>query len=171
MSLTAKHDLAKLTKFVKGMTSQYSVRVGIFGDRSARKNDNVVDNAYVGMVHELGSFSRGIPIRSWLVMPIRVSQNEILKEAGTGIKDLLAAGKMDRVLQELGFACEDAIYAAFESGGFGTWAPLKVRTVKHKLRRFLKQQPWEKASEHTKEGILIDSTQLRKSVTSQVVKL
>jgi len=155
MSQIVKHDLTKLRRFVKGITSKYAVRIGIFGDRTDRNDDNEVDNAYVGMLHELGSFERNIPARSWLMMPLRLSQNEIIKKAGVGMGDLLAQGYMDRVLKDLGFACEDAVLAAFKSGGFGMWRPLKPSTIKRK----------------GSAAILIDTGQLRRSVASQVVKL
>lgn len=149
-----RHDLSKLNKFVRAVTDRYAVRVGIFSNRTDRKGTDEVDNAYIGLTHELGSFERHIPIRSWLVMPLRVSQNEIVKKATVGMVDLLAEGRMDRVLKDLGFACEDAVLAAFKSGGFGTWKPLKASTVKRK----------------GSSAILIDTGQLRRAVASQVVK-
>ena len=87
-------------------------------------------------------------------MPLRVSQTEIVRKASIGMLDMLAAGKKDRVMREFGFACEDAILAAFKSGGFGTWEKLKPSTVKRK----------------GSTAILIDTVQLRRAVASQVIE-
>jgi hypothetical protein len=149
MSFRVTSDLSKLNRFVKAVGDDWRVRVGIFGSRSERNDTNVEDNASIGLKHELGSFSEHLPQRSWLTMPLRVSQREIIRDASLGAKELMALGRMYDVLRNLGFACEDAILAAFRSGGFGTWAPLKDKKANH--------------------AILIHTGQLRKSVASQVV--
>lgn len=156
MRVQAQSDLKKLNKFVKGLSEKFAVRIGIFNNRTDRKETSEVDNAYVGLLHELGSFERNIPVRSWLVMPLRTSQNEIVRKASIGMVDLLAVGRIDRVLKDFGFACEDAILAAFKSGGFGTWKPLRPATVKRK---------------GGSTAILIDTGQLRRAVASQVIKV
>lgn len=148
------HDLTKLSKFVKGVDERWSVRVGIFSDRTDRKEKGEMDNAAVGLQHELGSFTKKIPIRSWLRMPLGVSQREIIRDASYGANELIGLGRIAEVLKRLGFACEDAILAAFKSGGFGTWKPISARTAKAK----------------GSTAILIETNQLRRSVASQVVK-
>jgi len=146
-------DFTKLNKFVKAIGEDSRVQVGIFQNRSQRK-DNSTTNAEVGLSHELGVISRNVPIRSWLMMPLRVSANQIVKEGSLGMIDLLAQGYKDRVLKEFGFACENAILDAFRTGGFGTWEPLKPATIKRK----------------GSTAILMDTGQLRRSVASRVVK-
>lgn len=59
------------------------------------------------------------------------------------------------LLKDLGFACENAILAAFKSGGFGMWKDIKESTKKRK----------------GSSAILIETNQLRRSVASQVVKV
>lgn len=151
--MRVRHDFIKLDRFVRAISSKYVVRVGIFTNKNTRKEEGVT-NADVGLAHELGSPTRHIPIRSWLVMPLRVSQKEIVRKASIGLLDLLAADKMERVMRDFGFACEDSILDAFKSGGFGTWKPLKPSTIKRK----------------GSSAILIDTGQLRRAVASQVVK-
>lgn len=151
--MLVKHDLKRLEKFVKSLSGKYSVQVGIFADKTDRRDTNEVDNAAVGLLHELGSFERHIPIRSWLVMPLRVSATEIIRDGSRGMVDLMAQGYMDRVMKEFGFACEDAILAAFKSGGFGTWKPISKETAERK----------------GSTAILIDTGQLRRATASRVV--
>lgn len=149
------HDLTKLNKFVKSGDSDWRVRVGIFGNRSERRGNDEMDNAAIGAAHELGSFERHLPIRSWLLMPIRVSTTQIIRDASYSMVQLFALGRTYDVLKRLGFACEDAILKAFSSGGFDTWEPISQRTAKAK----------------GSDAILIDTGQLRRSVASQVVKV
>lgn len=148
-------DLTALNKMVKSVGESYAVRVGIFSDRTERKDDDEMDNAAIGAAHELGSFERHLPIRSWLLMPIRVSTTEIIREIAYGMVQKLAYFGIVAVLKDLGFACENAILAAFKSGGFGTWKPISKRTAEAK----------------GSTAILIDTGQLRRAVASQVVKV
>ena len=122
-----KHDFTKLNKFVKSMTSDYVVRVGIFSDRTGRTDSGDIDNATIGLINELGSFERHIPPRSWLSMPIKVSQKEIIKEGSYGMVDLLAAGHMERVLKEFGFACEAVYMTPLRVVGLGLGLPISLR--------------------------------------------
>lgn len=147
-------DLTKLNKFVKGVNENWAVRIGIFSDRTSRKESGADDNASIGAKHEMGVFSKNLQARSWLAMPLRVDQRRIIRDASHGMKELLALGRVYDVLKRLGFACEDSILAAFKSGGFGTWKPISKRTADAK----------------GSTAILIETGQLRRSVASQVFK-
>lgn len=153
--MQVRHDLTKLNKFVKNIQENWAVRVGIFSNRTDRTEGDDVDNAAIGLQHELGVFTKKIPIRSWLRMPLVVSQSEIIREVSYGKVQKLAYFGFPALLKDLGFACENAILAAFKSGGFGTWKPISKRTADAK----------------GSTAILIDTGQLRRSVASQVVKL
>lgn len=138
-----KADFSKLNKFVKSLESGHAVDVGIFGARDTKKerDEGGITNPQLGFIHEFG---RGVPMRSFLRMPILVKTNQILKqtvEAGALVK--MAMGDMLGVLSDLGIACETAIGEAFDSAGFGDWG----------------------------HSHLTDTGQLRRSVASAVVKL
>jgi hypothetical protein len=172
MSFRVTHDLTKLTRFAKEISgaSGWAVRVGIFSDKSPRKDGDEMDNAAVGLQHELGVISRRIPIRSWLTMPLRVTSAEIVREVAYAMKDKLAHFGIPAMLKDLGYACEKAIEDAFHTSGFGTWQALKPATVRRKMAAFMKKHPGFNPAEHTNEGILVDTGQLRRSVASKVVK-
>jgi phage gpG-like protein len=140
-----KSDFRALNDFVKGITSKANVKVGIFGKKSGRKEGSLT-NAEVGAIHEFGSFSRGIPARSFLRMPLFQKSETIVSEGSAGSLKMLAKGNLIGILKNLGIACERAILGAFDSRGYGTWAPLKVR----------------------KGTPLIDTGQLRRAITSKV---
>ncbi len=88
-SVDLKYDFTGLNNFVKAMdaTGKYVVKVGIFGNKTAREiaaeksakggvrktikgSTGTLTNAEVGLIHELGSIERGIPRRSFLRMPL-----------------------------------------------------------------------------------------------------
>ena len=131
------------------------VKVGIFSGRNARGSDKgPAGNAALGALHEFGSFSKGIPARSFLRVPIMMKAAEIVKKASYDLRKRLAKGDKRAILQDLGLACEDAVGEAFETGGYGTWAPNKPSTAKRK----------------GSDKPLIDSGQLRRSILSKVDK-
>lgn len=143
-----KADFSKLDKFIKGLESRYAVDVGIFGARNTKiERDEVgINNAELGFIHEFG---RGVPVRSFLRMPLQVKSNQILKEVvEAGAVKKMSEGNMYGVLSDLGIACEKAIAEAFDSSGYGDWKPNKKGTTP-----------------------LVDTGQLRRSVASAVVAL
>ena len=151
-AVVLKNDFTALNRFVRGLTGPaYIVKIGIMGEKSARTK-GAVTNAELGLVHELGSFKRGIPPRSFLRMPLHQKQNDILEEARQGMDKKLEKGDMVGVLKGLGVACENAVQDAFGSRGFGTWAPDKPATVARK----------------GSDAPLIDRGELRKAITSKV---
>lgn len=170
-----KSDFNKLDAFIKGLKSGMVVDVGILGNKTARADlkapvphgtpgairvkgrsyaavkTQYQTNAEIGFRHEFG---KGVPMRSFLRMPIFQYSEQILagvKKAGALKK--LAAGKMIQVLADIGIGCEAVILQAFESGGWGSWKANKPSTV----RRKGSSQP------------LIDTGQLRRSIASAVV--
>jgi hypothetical protein len=149
----AEYDLSKLNKFVKELESGYAVDVGIFGAKKTKieREDehggkSTITNPELGYIHEMGI---GVPMRSFLRMPLYLKSEEILKEVmKDGALQKLAAGDVVGVLSDLGLECEKAIAEAFETGGYGDWKPNKKGTT-----------------------TLIDTGQLRRSIASQVVKI
>jgi phage gpG-like protein len=163
MSGEIKTDLSKLNALVSGISAGYVVKVGIFGKKNSRTKDgkkngeeSSMTNAEVGAIHEFGSFERHVPQRSFLRMPLTLDAARIIQEASVRMLQLLADGKIVLVLQRLGTACEKAVERAFDSGGFGTWEKLKPSTI---MRR----------KKHS-TSILIDTSQLRRSIASKVEK-
>lgn len=166
-----KADFTQLTNFVKAVGAGHVVKVGILGGKTNRKNVGhrtdktgthayvargkaALTNAEVGARNEFGTFEKPVtPARSFLRMPIQKLGGKILEEVkALGAGKALAQGKVKLVLKYLGIACENAIQTAFDTHGFGMWAPNSPTTVMLKGS----DQP------------LIDSAQLRRSITSRV---
>lgn len=153
MNLDGLEDLARQ------LGRKYRARVGILGSHADRpavsgsKVKNPLNNAELGMVHMFGSIKRKIPARDFLKMPIEFKKQEIIKAMGTTVvKKALENREIKRIYKILGAAAEAAVLEGFQTGGFGKWPALKPRTVARK----------------GSNKILIDTSELQKSITSDV---
>lgn len=130
------------------------VLVGVLGGSSGRVAGDALNNAEIGAVHEFGVVTQNIPQRSWLRMPVIQELPAALKVTDKQLWHKIIVKKgIKGALGILGAYAIDTIHLAFETGGFGTWKPLKARTIKRK----------------GSSAILIDTAQLRQSVTAEVV--
>lgn len=166
-----KFDMDKLKAIEEQAGKRYVTRVGIMGSKTNRvarepsetheeyksrvqklkkKFPNVatVTNADIGLAMEKGIISRNVPARSWLIQPL-IQGSERLLGVAKQLFDHMSAGNMVTSYRLLGIEAEAIIQEAFDTqGGPGnTWAPLKYRHG----------------------SPLIDTGQLRRSVSSQVV--
>ena len=111
-------------------------------------------NAEIGAIHEFGKISKPkIPQRSFLWMPLSLYlQDEVYKKASVFNKLISFANVLD-CYALLGICGENVVQYAFQTGGFGEWPALKPQTIANK----------------GSDKILIDTAQLRKSITSRVI--
>lgn len=114
-------DFSILKKIVSGLSTKNYIEVGILDGSATGKNGAKI-HEYMA-VHEFGSISQNIPARSWLQMPLTARKKIIKKMVDKKFKTLMSQGDVRGVYELLGKACEAQIQAAFDSGGFGTWAP------------------------------------------------
>ena len=158
-----KSDFTELNAFMKTLKSGKAVDVGIFSNRASRKgkdgrkNRALSGNPDIGAVHEFGSFTKHIPARSFLRMPLLAKTETILERVKKNMLLHLSKGNIDQVLRDLGIACEEMIYRAFTSSGFGTWMPIKDPSRGKKN--------WRGQAKP-----LLDTGQLQRSITSRVVQ-
>lgn len=162
-------DFDGLNRIVKALGSKEVIKVGILAGKanrnaagSRRKSGGhkvlkgtaaAQNNAEVGYLHEMGSFSRGIPARSFLIASVHHEEKRIAKIGMIGIRRALIAGNARLGLRDIGVACLAAINKAFDVGGLGKkWPALKPSTVAAK----------------GSAAILIDTGQLRRSITFQI---
>jgi phage gpG-like protein len=142
-------DFSKLENILKKLKTKKHVDVGILGNESYEDGATI---AGIGAVHEFGKLDGSIPERSFIRMPIETKQKEIEKSLKPKVQEIMERGDIDRALTLLGIACEGAIQEAFDSGGFGTWKDIDQKTKDRKKS----------------DSILIDTSELRKSITSKV---
>lgn len=110
-------------------------------------------NAEIGAIHEFGMIGRKIPQRSFLWMPLSLYLKDEVQKKSAVFNRLIGLASMQQAYATLGILGENVVQAAFQTGGFGAWPALKPETIANK----------------GSEKILIDTAQLRKSITSRVI--
>ena len=134
---------------------KYFTRVGILGSEASKQHaKSKKTNAEIGAIHELGLVA-GIPQRSFLKMPLETKLYDKISAEKDKFYEALKNGKIKKWFEAVGFWCEEIIHNAFESSGFGFWEANAESTLKRK-------------APETKP--LIDTRQLRDSITSAVVE-
>jgi len=141
--------LEEIQKQVKG----YKARVGILGRDINRQDATGITNSEIGVIHEFGNDD--MPVRSFLRMPIETHKKEILKSmGGVMIRRAFAQKDYVKMFHLLGQKGRDIVIQAFETGGFGQWPDISEST---------------KAAKGS-SAILVDSAQLKNSISEDVVK-
>jgi len=150
-------NLDGLEDIARKLGDSLVARVGILGSDVARKgnDDSGMDNGEIGVIHEFGSETNNIPARSFLRMPVETHAKEIVKSMDSpAVRKAVEAGDAVTVFKILGMAAEGYVKQAFSTGGYGKWPANTPETVARKGS----SKP------------LIDTGELRRSITSDVVK-
>ncbi len=162
-----KVDLSKLEAIEKSLNMKFSSQVGVLGQSvhnrkmtsmmrkktSPEESGSDLTNADIGAVHEFGSKTRHIPRRSFLEMPLVLKMADELKKNISAISKNITMADIRKAYALLGITAENVIQKAFSTHGFGKWAPNAPYTIAKK----------------GSASPLIDTAQLRKSITSRVV--
>ena len=147
-------NVVGLEKLLKALKAKPPVaRVGVLAAENARSGS--AGNATIGAVHEYGAPGRGIPQRSFLRVPIsehlqeQMESGELVGEAET--KEVLKQGSVVPWLNKVAGIALQVVKTAFQTGGYGKWAP------------------WKDPNYENNTGmLLVDSHQLRDSITKDV---
>lgn len=143
-----KQPLQRLITQVASDEKNSRVQVGIFS--SAARTNSDLTNGDIGAVHEFGSMSQHIPQRSFLRMPLTTRLKD---NASSNWGEIILRQGFNSALRKLGVMGENTVQKAFATGGFGVWPKLKPATIARK----------------GSSAILIDTSQLRRSISSRVV--
>ena len=150
---TVEGDFSQLEELAANLSKDYSVDVGILGsEATTQEGGNTL--AGIGAQHEFGvpTAMPPIPRRSFIRFPIETGQRQIESDVGKNYQKHMEKGNVKGIFTDIGLACEARIQDAFDSGGFGEWQQLSPITIELK----------------GSSAILIDTGQLRQSITSQV---
>lgn len=132
-----------------------SVKVGLLALTARRvpaREDDIPHNPSVGVRHELGL---GTPRRSFIQMPLTQHLGDTVQKDDTNWIDMLMKRGVSATLKKFGKLGESTIQQAFDTAGWGQWPALQPITILRKVRN--------------KSRILIETTQMRKAITSEVV--
>lgn len=155
---TVKTDFSALKKFRSQLDELEKGRaqVGLFPENAGRSADKgrIDNNPSLGFVHEFGHVEKKIPERSFLRMPLTLHLGDAIRfrDAADWITALRKGGAK-RVLAFLGALGEDVVQESFSTRGWGVWPSLSLTTINRK----------------GSSAILIESSQMRKAVSSRVV--
>lgn len=158
MDKASKSDVVELKMsglehFMKALKegTHERVCVGVLGDKASRSGDTGETNASIGAKHEYGL--DGMPVRSFLRMPMMLKLNDSLKNMGAmdanTLKEIINKSKITLFLKNIGIVAENVIQDAFHTGGFGQWKPSNMQFK-------------------TNHQTLVETQQLRNSITSEV---
>ena len=147
-----------LDQLLKALKQKAPVaRIGVLADKSSRTSDQKKggpSNAEIGAAHEYGAPARGLPQRSFLRVPIsdelqkRMAKDGALTE--NEFKQVIKQGSVVPWLKKISVLAEGIVKEAFATRGFGKWSP------------------WKGNYESKTGDVLVDTTQLRDSITSEV---
>jgi phage gpG-like protein len=153
-----------LDKMLKALKQKPPIaRIGILGDKTLRKREKgekgvIPTNAEIGAAHEYGAPARGLPQRSFLRVPLTDLLQKKMEQEGAlskaDFKEVLKQGTVLPWLKKIAVMAEGIVRGAFDTGGYGKW-----RAWKH---------PNERAKNSNANMLLVDTTQLRDSITSEV---
>lgn len=147
-----KFDNSKLNKLIKSVVNDSNsyCKVGIIGKENMR-DDGEKSNAEIGFIHEFGDKTH--PMRSFLRMPVllklkdKIEKNKVSKDGEIDFKF---------TMYQIGLLAESVIDEAFETSGFGLWKPTDKPHGIDELGEF--------------RSTLVDTSQLRDSISSEVVE-
>ena len=151
------NGLGKVQKLFKATNTKY-IKVGILGSTAAREQGGL-NNAEIGLIQEFGRVEKPrIPPRSFLRMPLTTHLKDEIEKCKDfkkeNIERAIEAGEAEILVKKLGALGEKIVLEAFKTSGDGKWEANAAYTVAMKGS----SKP------------LIDTGELRKSITSEVAK-
>lgn len=149
--------LDQLLKALKA--SPPRTRVGILGSKAyashtgSHNEKNPPSNSTIGAAHEFGTSK--MERRSFLREPIADHLEKRMEDSSALDQDVLNEvihnGSILPWMKKIAIIAESIVAGAFQTGGYGKWAPWKNSTYSNNTGQ-----------------ILVDTTQLRNSISSEV---
>lgn len=147
-------EIKGLDKLAKAFKKVPEIHVGILGNGA--KRDGGLSNAQIGAFHEFGNHK--VPMRSFLRIPLSKYLDAQLKKDGViekkSVDNAVKLGTLTPIMKQIAVAAEGVVLDAFASAGFGEWKPLAPETLQRKKV----------------QQILVETQQLRNSITSEIVE-
>lgn len=163
-------DIKKMEDLIENLKQKATIEIGVFQSKNARKEQGMT-NAVLAGIHELGSPEHNIPSRSFLKIPLADHRQDIINVFKGKADEFLKKSTLLNLYKLVGIKGEKIVDGAFQSGGYGKWAPLKYSTLLGKFKGNLKTRKGKLAQIYAGQvgqAILIRTAQLRRSVSSRV---
>ena len=153
-------DLSKLKQIENQLKKEVSIKVGVLEEKNIRSAEGAeYTNAYIGYKHEFGKFDpklgKRLPVRSFLRMPLKLKYRSTLESKNWWSREefekIIDSTENMKFYKKFGELARRIIDDAFKTGGFGQWKPSQMQFKKvHQT--------------------LVETSQLRRSITYKVVK-
>lgn len=145
-------DVKGLEQILKALKAKPPVaRIGILGG-GARFGQKATTNAEVGAAHEFGTSK--LPQRSFLRVPISENLQKRMEATQAldkdTLKEVIQSGSVLGWITKVAIIAENIVLDAFDSNGFGKWPS------------------WKSGYTNNTGQILVDTQQLRNSITYDV---
>jgi hypothetical protein len=174
-------DFSKLEKLIENLGKKHFVDIGILGEGGKTEKGGIT-LAGIGAVQEFGTNKAGrgrkttISERSFIRTPLETGQEDIEKAVEPRLEKLLEDGDIEGIFKLIGIAGEARIQEAFETEGFGEWAPnsdITIHGSNYPLIQKGKQLTQKQIANEFIKGKdsavpLINTGALRQSITSKV---
>jgi hypothetical protein len=158
---------------LRGINSAF-VKVGLLSGKSERYDygsKEKINNPGLGAVHEFGSPENNIPERSFLRVPLIAHFPDKIRKIGTDwFLAIFQARGLKAALKTLGVMAENEVQEAFETHGYGDWEQWSPAYARERELAARSSGKYPKGFVGPLEfSLLIDSGQMRRAVTSEVV--
>ena len=160
-----KQFLAQIGVLGVKATGRMDIKKEAVGRKSGNRKVTVVQgessmsNADIGLIHEKGWPPKNIPRRSFLEVPLTLKMPKLMERIGKAMLKGITEDNVEFAYKELARYGEGIVLQAFPTSGFGTWPALKRGSTE--IGGYGRQGG--------KPSHLIDTAQLRNSISSRVV--
>lgn len=130
--------LDELSKMIS--SNKCTAKLGILGNKNTRTPEpgekTALTNAEVGAAHEFGISN--LPARSFLRMPITMYLDKQIQKPGffnqKDIDTSIKKKSLRNMIEKIAVAGLEVVLEAFNTGGFGTWAPLSAARIEQRAK-------------------------------------
>lgn len=130
-----KFNVKELERLQVNVKSKYQAQVGVMGNTTQRGDQKGVTNAEVLLVHETGSITKNIPRRS-VFESLNINQDVIMQDIKKIIaNDIRKGNPIYETYFKTALVMLEICKEAFFTNGYGTWEPLKQKTIDNKLSK------------------------------------
>ena len=151
-------DLKGMENFVKAVRSSNPpyAKIGVLGANVTRDGGKPT-NADIGAAHEYGSPERGLPVRSFLRVPLaeqlpkRLEDTDLLGE--DEMRKVAETGSLTPWMKKIAVIAVGVVKEAFATQGYGKWPSWKTPGYTNNTGQ-----------------VLMDTKQLERSITEEVVE-
>jgi hypothetical protein len=151
-NIRRESDLSQAKKVARKAKKHGNFFEQASAEGNVRRSSAGETNAKIGLKHEFGI---GVPMRSFLRIPIADNFQQYLENAGAfdsdAFKKVIAKKSLTLYVKRMGIVGETIVSDAFATGGFGKWKESQMKDKKVKQT-------------------LVETQQLRNSISSEVIE-